>query len=187
MPGGASSSPSGGCQAPFPSPCTGTRSPGATDLSGRDVSVLDADSQAGDEDALDFFQQQDHVEDEGLPTLGQQDGDAGKSLEEEEEAALDPLGIMRYVSPSGCTVWLALGSSLSSGSWRKPVSLDHHPEGAQYSGGPALCSSSTSPGSLGLGPGIACPSLVTGWPPSILHSGLASCHPNPDTSAAQAS
>lgn len=104
MPGGASSSPGGGCQAPFPSPCTGTRSPGATDLSGRDVSVLDADSQAGDEDALDFFQQQDRVEDEGLPTLGQQDGDAGKSLEEEEEeeeAALDPLGIMRYVSPSG--------------------------------------------------------------------------------------
>ncbi|XP_043325221.1 HCLS1-binding protein 3 isoform X2 [Cervus canadensis] len=80
----------------------GTRSPGATDLSGRDVSVLDADSQAGDEDALDFFQQQDRVEDEGLPTLGQQDGDAGKSLEEEEEeeeAALDPLGIMRSKKP----------------------------------------------------------------------------------------
>ena len=184
MLGGAYSSPGGGCQAPSPSPSTGTRSPGAADLSGRDVSVLDADSQAGDEDALDFFQQQDRVEDEGLPTLGQQDGDAGKSSEDEEEA-LDPLGIMRYVSPSGwvppATVWLALGSSLSSGSWRKLVSLDHHPEGAQYSGGPALCSSSISPGSLGLGPGITCPSVVTGWPPSILHSGLASCHPSPDT------
>ena len=98
--GGAYSSPGGGCQAPSPSPSTGTRSPGAADLSGRDVSVLDADSQAGDEDALDFFQQQDRVEDEGLPTLGQQDGDGGKSSEDEEEA-LDPLGIMRYVSPSG--------------------------------------------------------------------------------------
>ncbi|XP_055396829.1 HCLS1-binding protein 3 [Bubalus kerabau] len=75
----------------------GTRSPGAADLSGRDVSVLDTDSQAGDEDALDFFQQQDRVEDEGLPTLGHQDGDAGKSSEEEE--ALDPLGIMRSKKP----------------------------------------------------------------------------------------
>lgn len=50
---------------------------------------------------MDFFQQQDRVEDEGLPMLGHQDGDAGKSSEEEEEEALDPLGIMRYVSPSG--------------------------------------------------------------------------------------
>ena len=104
----------GRCQAPSPSPSTGTRSPGAADLSGRDVSVLDTDSQAGDEDALDFFQQQDRVEDEGLPTLGHQDGDAGKSSEEEE--ALDPLGIMRYVSPSGWggPIWLAPGSSLSA-------------------------------------------------------------------------
>ncbi|XP_052504686.1 HCLS1-binding protein 3 isoform X2 [Budorcas taxicolor] len=75
----------------------GTRSPGAADVGSRDVSVLDTDSHAGDEDALDFFQQQDQVEDEGLPTLGHQDRDAEKSSEEEE--ALDPLGIMRSKKP----------------------------------------------------------------------------------------
>ncbi|XP_068420839.1 HCLS1-binding protein 3 isoform X1 [Eschrichtius robustus] len=81
----------------------GTRSPGAADLSSRDFSVLDTDSQAGDDrDAFDFFQQQDRVEGEGLPTLDQKGQDAGKSSEEEEEEeeeALDPLGIMRSKKP----------------------------------------------------------------------------------------
>ncbi|XP_072794254.1 HCLS1-binding protein 3 [Vicugna pacos] len=77
----------------------GTRSPGAADLSSRDFSVLDTDSQAGDDgDAFDFFQQQDQVEGEGPPVLGQRGEDAGKSSEEEEEA-LDPLGIMRSKKP----------------------------------------------------------------------------------------
>lgn len=97
--GGASSSPGNGCQVPPLSPFTGTRSPGAADFSSRDCSVLDTDSQAGDDgDAFDFFQQQDQVESEGLPALGQKGKDAGKSSgeeEEEEEEALDPLGIMR--------------------------------------------------------------------------------------------
>uniref|UniRef100_A0A8D1IKV7 HCLS1-binding protein 3 n=1 Tax=Sus scrofa TaxID=9823 RepID=A0A8D1IKV7_PIG len=81
----------------------GTRSPGAADFSSRDCSVLDTDSQAGDDgDAFDFFQQQDQVESEGLPALGQKGKDAGKSSgeeEEEEEEALDPLGIMRSKKP----------------------------------------------------------------------------------------
>ncbi|XP_066090652.1 HCLS1-binding protein 3 [Saccopteryx bilineata] len=77
----------------------GTRSPGAIDLSSRDVSVLDTDSQAGDDgDAFDFFQQQERVE--GPPTPGQKDEDAGRSSEEEE--ALDPLGIMRSKKPKKC-------------------------------------------------------------------------------------
>lgn len=71
---------------------TGTRSPGAADLTSRDVSVLDTDSQAGDAgEAFDFFQQQEQAD--GLPTPGQKDEGAEKSSEEEE--ALDPLGIMR--------------------------------------------------------------------------------------------
>ncbi|XP_007937479.1 HCLS1-binding protein 3 [Orycteropus afer afer] len=86
----------------------GTRSPGAVDLSSRDVSVLDADSQEGDDgDAFDFFRQQDGVAGEGLPIPGLQGKDAGKPLEEEkeeeeeeeEEVALDPLGIMRAKKP----------------------------------------------------------------------------------------
>lgn len=42
------------------------------------------------------------MEGEGLPTLDQKGQDAGKSSEDEAEEALDPLGIMRYVSSSGC-------------------------------------------------------------------------------------
>ena len=140
MPGSASSRPpGGGCQAPSLSPSTGTRSPGAADLSSRDFSVLDTDSQAGDDgDAFDFFQQQDRVEGEGLPTLDQKGQDAGKSSEEEEEEeeeALDPLGIMRYVSPSGWGPRLAFFRFLSP-SWESektgiPGLL---PLGAWYSG-----------------------------------------------------
>lgn len=82
-----------GCQV-SPSPSTGTRSPGAGDLSSRDVSVLDTDSQAGDDgEAFDFFQQQEPAE--RPPTPCQKGEDAGRSSEEEEEEALDPLGIMR--------------------------------------------------------------------------------------------
>ncbi|KAF3826386.1 hypothetical protein GH733_008911 [Mirounga leonina] len=74
----------------------GTRSPGAADLTSRDVSVLDAHSQAQDDgEAFDFFEQQDRVEAEGLPIPGQKGEDARNSSEEEEEEALDPLGIMR--------------------------------------------------------------------------------------------
>uniref|UniRef100_A0A8C3VVJ8 HCLS1-binding protein 3 n=1 Tax=Catagonus wagneri TaxID=51154 RepID=A0A8C3VVJ8_9CETA len=78
----------------------GTRSPGAADLSSRDCSVLDTDSQAADDgDAFDFFQQRDQVEGEGLSTLDQEGEDAGKSSGGEEEEALDPLGIMRSKKP----------------------------------------------------------------------------------------
>ncbi|XP_023367650.1 HCLS1-binding protein 3 [Otolemur garnettii] len=82
----------------------GTRSPGPMGLASRDSSVLDdAHSQAGnDEDAFDFFEQQDRGAGEGLPTLGLKDEDAEKTLkeeEEEEEEALDPLGIMRSKKP----------------------------------------------------------------------------------------
>ncbi|XP_028342089.1 HCLS1-binding protein 3 isoform X2 [Physeter macrocephalus] len=88
----------------------GTRSPGAADLSCRDFSVLDTDSQGGDDgDAFDFFQQQDRVEGEGLPTLDQKGQDAGKSSEEEEEEeALDPLGIMRGLLSAWSTAFPAL-------------------------------------------------------------------------------
>ncbi|XP_036080601.1 HCLS1-binding protein 3 isoform X2 [Rousettus aegyptiacus] len=76
----------------------GTRSPGAGDLSSRDVSVLDTDSQAGDDgEAFDFFQQQEPAE--RPPTPCQKGEDAGRSSEEEEEEALDPLGIMRSKKP----------------------------------------------------------------------------------------
>ncbi|XP_042789527.1 HCLS1-binding protein 3 [Panthera leo] len=78
----------------------GTRSPGAADLTSRDASVLEAHNQARDDgEAFDFFKQQDQAEDEGLPIPGLQGQDAGKSSEEEEEEALDPLGIMRSKKP----------------------------------------------------------------------------------------
>ncbi|XP_058407716.1 HCLS1-binding protein 3 isoform X1 [Diceros bicornis minor] len=78
----------------------GSRSPGAADLTSRDYSVLDAHSQVGaDGEAFDFFKQQDQAEDEGLPILGLKGEDAGKCEEEEEEEALDPLGIMRSKKP----------------------------------------------------------------------------------------
>ncbi|XP_016080224.1 PREDICTED: HCLS1-binding protein 3 [Miniopterus natalensis] len=73
----------------------GTRSPGSADLTSRDVSVLDTDSRAGDEEEpFDFFQQQERAE--GPPTPGQKGDDEEKSSEEE---ALDPLGIMRSKKP----------------------------------------------------------------------------------------
>ncbi|XP_072627054.1 HCLS1-binding protein 3 [Canis lupus baileyi] len=77
----------------------GTRSPGAADLSSRDVSVLDAHNQAQDDaEAFDFFEQQDRAEGEDLPIPDLKGEDAGES-EEEEEEALDPLGIMRSKKP----------------------------------------------------------------------------------------
>ncbi|EFB19817.1 hypothetical protein PANDA_002994, partial [Ailuropoda melanoleuca] len=77
----------------------GTRSPGAADLTSRDVSVLDTPSQARDDgEAFNFFEQQDRAELEALPIPGRESEDAGKSSEEEEEA-LDPLGIMRSKKP----------------------------------------------------------------------------------------
>ena len=85
-----------GVRCPPPPPSTGTRSPGAADLTSRDVSVLDTHSQPQDDgEAFDFFEQQDRAEPEALPTPGRTGEDAGKSSEEEEEEALDPLGIMR--------------------------------------------------------------------------------------------
>nr|XP_012643166.1 HCLS1-binding protein 3 isoform X1 [Microcebus murinus] len=82
----------------------GTRTPGAAGLTSRDSSILgDTHSQAGDdEEAFDFFEQQDRVAGEGPPSLGLKDEDAEKSLEEEEEEeeeVLDPLGIMRSKKP----------------------------------------------------------------------------------------
>ncbi|XP_026375301.2 HCLS1-binding protein 3 isoform X2 [Ursus arctos] len=78
----------------------GTRSPGAADLTSRDVSVLDTPNQARDDgEAFDFFKQQDRAELEALPIPGREGEDAGKSSEEEEEEALDPLGIMRSKKP----------------------------------------------------------------------------------------
>ncbi|XP_045700620.1 HCLS1-binding protein 3 [Phyllostomus hastatus] len=74
----------------------GTRSPGAADLTSREVSVLDTDNHAADAgEAFDFFQQQEQAE--GPPSPGQKDEGAEKSSEEEE--ALDPLGIMRSKKP----------------------------------------------------------------------------------------
>uniref|UniRef100_A0A7N9I9P2 HCLS1 binding protein 3 n=1 Tax=Macaca fascicularis TaxID=9541 RepID=A0A7N9I9P2_MACFA len=80
-------------------PVLGTRSPGAAGLTSRDSSVLDGtDSQTGnDEEAFDFFEQQDQVAEEGPPIQGLKGEDAEESLEEEE--ALDPLGIMRSKKP----------------------------------------------------------------------------------------
>uniref|UniRef100_A0A8C6QI79 HCLS1-binding protein 3 n=1 Tax=Nannospalax galili TaxID=1026970 RepID=A0A8C6QI79_NANGA len=76
----------------------GTRSPGAAGLASSESSVLkDTASQAGDsEEAFDFFEQQGQVVDEQPPILGPNTKDAENSIEEEEEEeALDPLGIMR--------------------------------------------------------------------------------------------
>lgn len=74
----------------------GTRSPGTADLTSRDVSVLDTDSQAEDDgEAFDFFQQQERAEGPLIPS--QKSEDTGPSSEEEE--ALDPLGIMRSKKP----------------------------------------------------------------------------------------
>ncbi|XP_073905347.1 HCLS1-binding protein 3 isoform X2 [Castor canadensis] len=76
----------------------GTRSPGAASLASRDSSILDGtDRDRDEEEAFDFFEQQDQVANEGLPVLGPKGKDAEKFLEEEEEEeeeALDPLGIM---------------------------------------------------------------------------------------------
>ncbi|XP_012582811.1 PREDICTED: HCLS1-binding protein 3 [Condylura cristata] len=80
----------------------GTRSSGAADLISRDFSVLDADSQAGDDgEAFSFFEQQDQRPGEGPPILGLKMDEAGQSAEQEEdeEEALDPLGIMRSKKP----------------------------------------------------------------------------------------
>ncbi|KAM5143156.1 HCLS1-binding protein 3 [Callospermophilus lateralis] len=75
----------------------GTRSPGTGGLASRDSSVLDdAASQPGDdEEAFDFFKQQDLVAGEGPPILALKDAEKSLEEEEEEEEALDPLGIMR--------------------------------------------------------------------------------------------
>ncbi|KAH0520879.1 HCLS1-binding protein 3 [Microtus ochrogaster] len=77
----------------------GTRAAGAAGLATRDPSVLgDTASQPGySDEAFDFFEQQDDVQ---PPTLGLSNKDVEKSLEEEEEEeALDPLGIMRSKKP----------------------------------------------------------------------------------------
>ncbi|XP_049997885.1 HCLS1-binding protein 3 [Alexandromys fortis] len=77
----------------------GTRAAGAAGLATRDPSVLgDTASQPGDSDeAFDFFEQQDDVQ---PPTLNLSNKDVEKSLEEEEEEeALDPLGIIRSKKP----------------------------------------------------------------------------------------
>lgn len=90
---------SGRVRSPFFSVFTGTRSPGAAGLTGRDSSVPDdTGSQAGDgEEAFDFFEQQDGVAAAGQPVLGQRSEARETSLEEEEEEEeeLDPLGILR--------------------------------------------------------------------------------------------
>lgn len=88
---GTSLFPGIGGQMVLSSSSTGTRSPGAADLTSREVSVLDTDSQAGsDGEAFDFFSQQEQGEGPSAP--GQKGEEAGQSSEEE---ALDPLGIMR--------------------------------------------------------------------------------------------
>ncbi|CAK6434890.1 unnamed protein product [Pipistrellus nathusii] len=74
----------------------GTSSAGVADPGSRGVCALDTGSPAGDEgEAPDFFQQQEGAE--GPPSPGRKE-DAGESSEEEEEA-LDPLGIMRSKKP----------------------------------------------------------------------------------------
>ncbi|KAM5292188.1 HCLS1-binding protein 3 [Ctenodactylus gundi] len=79
----------------------GTRSPGAASLASRDSSALDdTGSQPGDsEEPFDFFEQQDQVAGEGPPLLGLKDESGQKSLDEEEEEVLDPLGILRSKKP----------------------------------------------------------------------------------------
>lgn len=132
---------------------------------------------------MDFFQQQDQVEDEGLPTLGHQDGDAGKSSEEEE--ALDPLGIMRYVSPSGWGALHLACSGLLPLSWGSEKT--HLPRSSLSTQGDWL---SVHPqhllGLWGWAQVSPAPPWSQGGPPAF-YRGLAGCHPNPDTSAAQAS
>ncbi|KAK2092065.1 hypothetical protein P7K49_028593 [Saguinus oedipus] len=162
----------GGYQVPSSlSSSTGTRSPGAAGLSSRDSSVLDGtDSQTGnDEEAFDFFEQQDQVADEGLPIQGLKDEDAEESLEEEE--VLDPLGIMRLVScclkgPFG--VFQAFGND-SPLSWnlRKALSIPGCPPcrglghealpGLVCLGELALCMPSVVSVSLGLRLGCGAP------------------------------
>ncbi|XP_021109194.1 HCLS1-binding protein 3 isoform X4 [Heterocephalus glaber] len=67
-----------------------TRSPGAAGVTSRDTG-----GQAGhSEEAFDFFEQQDREASVGLPVLGQKSESEEQPLEEEEEA-LDPLGILR--------------------------------------------------------------------------------------------
>ncbi|VTJ75959.1 Hypothetical predicted protein [Marmota monax] len=75
----------------------GTRSPGTGGLTSRDSSVLDdtASQPGDDEEAFDFFKQQDLVAGEGPPILAHKDAEKSLEEEEEEEEALDPLGIMR--------------------------------------------------------------------------------------------
>ncbi|KAF7471680.1 HCLS1-binding protein 3 [Marmota monax] len=75
----------------------GTRSPGTGGLTNRDSSVLDdtASQPGDDEEAFDFFKQQDLVAGEGPPILAHKDAEKSLEEEEEEEEALDPLGIMR--------------------------------------------------------------------------------------------
>ncbi|XP_077885742.1 HCLS1-binding protein 3 isoform X2 [Ictidomys tridecemlineatus] len=75
----------------------GTRSPGTGGLASRDSSVLDdtASQPGDDEEAFDFFKQQDLVAGEGPPILALKDAEKSLEEEEEEEEALDPLGIMR--------------------------------------------------------------------------------------------
>nr|XP_005322703.2 HCLS1-binding protein 3 isoform X2 [Ictidomys tridecemlineatus] len=75
----------------------GTRSPGTGGLASRDSSVLDdtASQPGDDEEAFDFFKQQDLVAGEGPPILALKEAEKSLEEEEEEEEALDPLGIMR--------------------------------------------------------------------------------------------
>lgn len=91
----------GGHQAPHLSSSAGTRSPGAAGLPSRESSILtDADNQAkGQEEAFDFFEQQEQTAGEGPANVGLKGKETDKALEaeeeEEEEEALDPLGILR--------------------------------------------------------------------------------------------
>ncbi|XP_006167726.1 HCLS1-binding protein 3 isoform X1 [Tupaia chinensis] len=84
----------------------GTRPLGTGGLTSRESSVLDdTDTRAGDdEEAFDFFEQQDRVAVAGPPILSPEGEDAEKPLEEEEEEeeVLDPLGIMRSKKPKTC-------------------------------------------------------------------------------------
>ncbi|XP_004839122.1 HCLS1-binding protein 3 isoform X2 [Heterocephalus glaber] len=74
-----------------------TRSPGAAGVTSRDTG-----GQAGhSEEAFDFFEQQDREASVGLPVLGQKSESEEQPLEEEEEA-LDPLGILRSKKPKKC-------------------------------------------------------------------------------------
>ncbi|XP_058143652.1 HCLS1-binding protein 3 [Dasypus novemcinctus] len=75
----------------------GTRTPGALHAPGAAASALDADGQAGPStEALDFFEQQDRVAAAGPPGLEREDMGTCSG---QEEAALDPLGILRSRKP----------------------------------------------------------------------------------------